>query len=365
MENKRRIDFFFKDQYFYRAYYRIFPDQAIIAENGKYILNKSIHQIPAKFIDQIFLSHLIDGVKAWISEDTDKIQKDLNEILAMNKDKESCQPYKKFSQASDEYCQSAKWDFLCDYKKEGMRLTLAEQNQVLDDVTKIKEEDKDSIPSPILMQEVLTSKNFNAKNTFGMLEQIYLKENLVITSTIWKAALRSLNILKDSCDEIWNRLTGLKYKYNELIMEDSWSKLYQIQFIPNAAEKQKEFDLFMNSNHFRTLHEYVLLILFSDLFTDIEDYIQTMIEYDDLNYLLYGHANINKTYAHFIDHCTSRYSSELSESSKDFIYNILRDFDNEGHPGDKQYVRNFFKKHKLMEKYKFMLDDLGYCPDKN
>ncbi len=367
LSDRQRIDFFYKDEYFYRAYFRIYPDKAIARNaEGKYSLSSIFNQIPVKFVDHVLFQHMIEGIEAWKTDESHKIKEDLADIIEyISENQNNSKKNSKFKKQSQKYYHSEKWDFLSDFSKGSQCRPESDEEDMISKIQELKQEDKDSLPSPSLMHQVLKNKRLKSDTVFSLLKHLYLEHDLVITSSLWKSALEGLHNKEDYAS-IYEGIKDLKNQYGHLILDDTCSLLYQVLLKPDSPEKRKEFKVICDDLHFRSLQEYGVMINSYDLYDELEDYVHTMTEYEEMNNLVCTKEPwriiINNTHSHFLIGCTKLYSPNTSTSYKESILDILSNFHRFGKHDVKAYLSKTVKKLELDDKYNEMARDVGYNP---
>lgn len=383
---RKRIDLLIKDEFFYSSYYRLFPESAVsISATEKYILNEEVMQIPRAFINVKLFSNILQGIIVLMDE---KVLKDIeqwliNNINGFRWDSYSYEKAKKWYGAqfstqteintfpllpdsrTDDSCeaeeddenennikiryqknQDPKWHFLAEYyarcprynakkspytKHKGDNKELGEKE--MHKIMKVKEELVDSYPNIGLLHRLFKTCTIPSHLALQMVEIIFLKSNLAITSSLWKSVLENIKYrirYYDKNKNVYHEIARLKAIYGNLIFEDTTTLIYQLNIFQADKKQQKEyFKQIKKSAYFLSEVDYSELIKLPGLYKeDFNQYIDNMTQYRRLLQAIYPHPRTTDTYSHFIVKCVNNYSQikdKIGKEQKQEIIHTLQE----------------------------------------
>lgn len=344
----RRLDYIIKDEFYYPAYYRLYPEDIVVKENGRYeIDSETFNSIPVAFITEKLISHILQGVALVMGENA---LKDIERWFISNLEDyqwnaTACRLVMKlypayefqtdripeFNEHLTYYKEKGKdeWQFLKDFitssQKKQIKDTVKEFNRILKKISEIKDEDYDSVPSYYVMHDLFKNKSISSLQTLKFLEEVFLRSDLPVTSTLWKSALE--NIMKrikgpdkGMLDDIETEIAALYEYYPHLILDDMTTRIYLLN-IYSGERLYELFNWIQEQNVFLTVLELSQLIIQYDLFVDdMESYISYMKRYHILNTAMHGNVMPSDTYGHFLKGCISNYDRGfVPEMKRDIV----------------------------------------------
>ncbi len=400
-EHKEIMGYFIKDDSFYRMFYRLYPEKAVTLNHAtnQYELSAELMNIPVKYIDNKLFSVVLQGITHTMDL---KVLRDIEAYMVRHTNfywdartfrivTDKYPDYKAQTEEVPTYDKDANlylnnqppatitqeepgvWDrlnqYFLDWKEDIDWLRKERKNadpiaipvRLLDDITAHKEAHPDSLPSMALMHPLLKSGAIHSYEVLDLLEDIYLKPGLSITSSLWNSALEGFKKRRNKKDQpgIGARILELKDYYEGLIFENTTSLVYQIDLL-KGKEQGQYFHRLTHSDGFKSLIDYSGIIRLYFLFneSDINDYVSYMTSYDWLNRIVYGEQHISDTYPHFLINCLKIDSGQfkyISKAGKVSIMKILTRMAD--HINDKQ--KDFIKKDINRTKYASLLQCLA------
>lgn len=336
----RRFDYLIKDEYFYPAYYKVYPEKIIKMDGNRYVVSEEeLHSIPADFITEKLISHIFQGtalvmgaealkdVETWFRSNLEDYHW---ESVAYRFVKKLYPEYDfqtdrlpKLDENMSTYRapkQHEVWNFLNDYLKGESDMT---EEKIMEQIDAIKDEYPDSIPSISLIHELFKKKGMSAFNIIRFLEDVFLRSSLPVTSTLWKSALEgviySIKTGTDNKSDVAKEIDAIYSYYPYLIMDDMTTKIYLLRIF-TGKRRRKQFAEIRHADVFLTVLELSQLITQKDLFeSDMLGYLSLMERYHNLNTAMFGKPEPNETYGHFIEGCARFYKPEFTVEMKRMI----------------------------------------------
>ena len=201
-------------------------------------------------------------------------------------------------------------------------------------IINVKEEQTDSYPNIGLLHRLFKTCTIPSYLALQMVEVIFLKSNLAITSSLWKSVLENIKYrirYYDKNKNVYHEIIRLKTTYGNLIFEDTTTLIYQLSIFQADKTKQKEyFKQIKDSAYFLSVVDYSELIKLPGLYKDdFNQYIDNMVQYRKLLQAIYPHPRTTDTYSHFIVKCVNNYSQikdKIGEEQKQEIIRTLQEF---------------------------------------
>lgn len=429
-ENKYCIDYLQKDEYYYRAIYRTFPEKAVEKnkDTGKWQVKAEVFEIDRSFIDAALYSNILQGVALFMGE---KVLKDIEMWFITNVERfgwdyvssrKTKKLFPNYEFATDNVptfekdgsvkvdkgnCSIDAWKFLNEHYKEwkeynenleksdtykGKKNTLKRlkankhlfNQELMDKITETARLNPDTCPNIELLHTMFKAKYIPSRYVLQMLEEIFLKQQLLITPSLWKSALESIkNMSHYSKSEEEKGIGWVIYafmkRYNKLLLEDCTTCIYLAEIIVgiwwNDKKEKNEVETWMkeclapikDETVFKSVLDYseLLRIKFKPIYQDnINLYVADMLKYHELNELIYGKGAYSDTYSHFAGNCVCMFwekgqlvSNETLQRILylyDWIYQQVKDKEN-----PKKWLEN-----KLKDKNDDYRDMLNYLYDK-
>ena len=366
-----KFDRIIKDEYFYPAYYRIFPEKIVVRNQGKYVIDKeALNAIPKDFIDKKLYSHVLEGVAYFMGKEV------LDDILpwlfseapnfsvyAPSKEfitkafpgynisaaRNSSDNQKKKDEGEVE--NDLSWRFLNQFVGKYMRnpedahCAVDEFWDLLDLVEDKKNREPDSVPGYATLHKLLKpkekkdSKNhkvrwtlINTAQVLDFLQIVLLDEDLPLTPTLWKSALECIvhnakhSYDKNQKDKVAEWIDKF-YKDNpNLIIDDQTTLAYRL----NVSSKDKRNEILekiLSTDKFMTILDISLIIQHHYLFDSekrMADYLSLMKMYHELYLSMVGEIEYGETYGHFLTGCAYNWKHLSCSEQKGFIYQMSK-----------------------------------------
>jgi ferric iron reductase protein FhuF len=427
---RKRIDFFIKDEFFYFTYYRLFPEKAVqLDTTGCYILNEEVMKIPRPFINTKLFSNILQGIIVLMNEKvlrdieqwfvkniTDfrwdsyaygkalkwygrqfTVQTEIDTVPVLDYDTgdnhgiETKEEIKNSIKKRYKNIQASEWQFLADYyarssqfnkkrslyknNKDYSKFIIEFGEEEIHKIEQIKDSCSDSYPNIGLLHKLFKTCTIPSHLALKMVEFIFLKYDLPITSSLWKSVLENIKYRIRYYDEkkgICQEITRLKTLYYNLIFEDTTTLIYQLNIFQKDIKKQEEyFKQIKNSDYFLSIVDYSELIRLPNLYKDdFNQYIDKMTQYRELLKAIYSSPPITETYNHFIVKCVNYYAlfkDSIGKEQKMEIIHTLREIieninKNNTMTLNNNWLANVLCKGTNKEDYLDMLTDLkGLC----
>ena len=394
-----KLDRMIKDEYFYPAYYRIFPEKIVVKEQDKFVIKKEVlYTIPRDFLNNKLYSHILEGVAYFMGEEalSDIIDWICNgaenvsvyrptvDFLAKAYPEKNFSGLRKISEHENERKieevleneNDRSWKFLNDFnlkyeqKPKSVVDSVIDFHELLPKIRSMKEKYPDSVPNYITLHSILKPKGqkkgddtkwtlINSAQAIDLLKIVFLEHNLPVTPTFWKSVLECIshNVKHsfDRGDKEWfaNKIDELYREYPHLIIDDQTTLAYRL----NVTIRFKKFFILksiLDAQKFMTVLDLSLIIQHNDLFDKrhrMYDYISLMKRYHSLQQSLVDekveHGN---TYGHFLTGCANNYHLMEHRNQKEFLYQMSKfvKIDND--------FRDILSR--IEEKYDSMVDDL-------
>lgn len=109
-------------------------------------------------------------------------------------------------------------------------------------IMKVKEELVDSYPNIGLLHRLFKTCTIPSHLALQMVEIIFLKSNLAITSSLWKSVLENIKYrirYYDKNKNVYHEIARLKAIYGNLIFEDTTTLIYQLNIFQADKKQQK------------------------------------------------------------------------------------------------------------------------------
>ena len=360
-----RMDFIIKDEFFYSAYYRLFPEQLVTMINGVYTVDMEVlHDIPQDYVDNKFLSKLVSGVTVIMPEDAltgllswikvnreyfkihvslyrtikrkypDFDAVDVSNILQPDELKvdDYDQPTVENDESEDDQGKEGLWDFfnsfVLKYSRAGRYdkdASVRDFEAVLDKLEDVKKQYPDLVPH-YHFQHLLFKKNLiSTGQAIDFLAIVFLSRGLSVSPTLWKSVLETIiaNIKKSNDfrikEQVSKWLDDLIEDYPHMILNDMTTRIYLLN-IYVGDRKKKYFETIDYKNNFLTVLELSQLLRHHDLFVNnLTDYVSLMQRYHRLNHALRGGYIKTETYGHFLVGCINIYDDGAPDHIKEVI----------------------------------------------
>lgn len=391
-----KFDRIIKDEYFYPAYYRVFPEKIVVKDQDKYVIDKeTLNAIPKDFIDKKLYSHILEGVAYFMGEEV------LNDILpwlfSTAPNFSVYAPSKEFiTKAFPGYNISAarsgsekkkkdegarendlSWRFLNQFvskymkNPEDAKEAVKEFWSLLDLVEDKKNREPDSVPGYATLHKLLKLKEkkdsrnhkvrwtlINTTQVLDFLQIVFLDEDLPLTPTLWKSALECIvHNAKHSYDKNQKGKVAewIEYLYSgnpNLIIDDQTTLAYRLNV--SSKDKKKEIlEKILSTDKFMTILDLSLIIQHHYLFDSekrMADYMSLMKRYHELYLSMVGEIEYGETYGHFLTGCAYNWEFLSCNEQKEFIYQMSK---------YNRYSKSFSGKLcRMEEKYDRMVEDL-------
>lgn len=365
-----RMDFIIKDEFFYSAYYRLFPEYIVTMINGAYTVDMDVlHDIPQDYVDNKFLSKLVSGVTIFMPEDAlrgllswIKINRenfkmhvslyrtikrkypdfdavDMSTMLLPDElQVEDSEPQTgDDDEREDDQGKEGLWDFFNNFvvkysnpKRYDKEASVRDFEDVLDKLEEVKKQFPDLVPH-YHFQHILFKKNLiSIGQAIDFLAIVFLSRGLSVSPTLWKSVLETIiaNIKKSNDfrikEQVSKWLDDLIEDYPHMILNDMTTRIYLLN-IYVGERKKKYFETIDYKNNFLTVLELSQLLRHHDLFVNnLTDYVSLMQRYHRLNHALRGGYIKTETYGHFLVGCVNIYDDGAPDHIKEFIYDMAQ-----------------------------------------
>ena len=350
-----RMECIIKDEFFYQAYYRVYPEKIVVCCDGKYIIDKNVlDSIPTELVSEKFIPHLLSGVaifmdetalsnvEEWLIENFQDFCWSFNALRIVKKkypeykfhaSKHRMQvegdsrkdeqadngiPLKKFisdatkaikdAEAKEKYTVAQKY--------------ISQFDGLLQTLEEYKKKNPDYMPSYIHMHDLLKSTVTTSVQILNFLDIVFLRYGLPITATLWKSALEGIvkkikfGPDKGNREVLAEKIDSLYQKYPDLILNDRTTMLCHLNIYSGKRKKVWFADISLDDG-LLTVMDICELIRHNELFADnMLGYISLMKRYHALSKAMLGQAVHNETYGHFLIGCVKNYNVELSTEIK-------------------------------------------------
>lgn len=409
---QKRVDLLIKDEYFYANFYRIFPEKAIREDtDGHYVIQDEVMKIPRPFINARLFSNILQGIivllnegilrdieqwfiknipdfqwdfysykiaKKWLGKNFTTLMKIDTTLTTYNDNKEFDEINQIEKNTINYYKnqQDSHWDFLVVYYA---RLKESKKNNIvspiltekeMEQIKQVKNTFPDSTPNIGLLHQLLKSRTIPSNLSVQIIEDIFLKVGLPITSSLWKSVLEGIKYriryYKEE-EKVYTEILRLKKQYSNLIFEDTTTLIYQLSIFRKEKNTQmKLFEQIKSSTNFLSVVDYSELIRMPNLYTDnFNKYINNMTQYRELYKIIYHKLHITDTFHHFIVRCINNYSKVKNiighEQKMEIIrslQDIVDDLDDNATNFRNNWMIRILNEEKNKEAYLNMLRDL-------
>lgn len=240
----------------------------------------------------------------------------------------------------------------------------------MEQIKQVKNTFPDSTPNIGLLHQLLKSRTIPSNLSVQIIEDIFLKVGLPITSSLWKSVLEGIKYriryYKEE-EKVYTEILRLKKQYSNLIFEDTTTLIYQLSIFRKEKNTQmKLFEQIKSSTNFLSVVDYSELIRMPNLYTDnFNKYINNMTQYRELYKIIYHKLHITDTFHHFIVRCINNYSKVKNiighEQKMEIIrslQDIVDDLDDNATNFRNNWMIRILNEEKNKEAYLNMLRDL-------